>query len=143
MMREFVVFILVLLALFLEGSVTTIPLVFLCLLVLYIIHRRAWVIAATFFLGFFLDFFLVRSVGQTSVVLLLLLSLVFLYERKFEIVTPAFTFITACLGSFLYSIIFHTSSGFPVSIFSGLVAVCLLMIFKKFEKTEEKKLSYA
>lgn len=90
--------------LFLEGSVTFVPLVFDAILVLYVLKREAWIFTLAFFAGLMLDVVYVRQFGQTSLFFLASLFLVFLYERKYEIKTKEFVFLFSFLagGAYLY-----------------------------------------
>src|SRR5262245_36757173 len=70
---------------FLQGSVTTIPLLLGLLLVWYCLTQEKWIFIVAFFSGIFLDVFLVRQIGVSSLFFLVVLYLLFLYQRKFEI----------------------------------------------------------
>lgn len=99
------IFILVLiLALFFEISVTTLPLVIGAFILLAIIFRKSWVFVAAFFAGLVFDIMTFRAVGSTSAFLIFLIFMVFLYENKFEIETLSFVFISTFLSSVAFLI---------------------------------------
>lgn len=93
-------------ALFLEGSITTLPLVLLVLLIFTVVFRQSFVFGVAFLSGLLLDVLLMRPVGQTSVVFVLFVLFVRLYERKFEIETVPFMVFASALGSLIYGIVF-------------------------------------
>ena len=94
--------ILLVLAVFLEASVTTLPLLFLVLLSLTIAMRQDWLFIAAFICGLLLDALSLRVLGFSSIILLIFLFLVLSYQAKFEISTGYFAIISAFLGSFIF-----------------------------------------
>lgn len=95
------------LALFFQGSITTLPLLLIVLLLLYIFYRHEIVFLLAFISGVILDSLLVRSVGQSSIFFLSFLFLVFLYQRKFEISSYYFIFFSLFGGSCFYFFLFY------------------------------------
>lgn len=93
--------------LFLESSLTSMPLVFLILLCIAIIERKEWVFLVAFVAGVVLDILTFRTVGETSLFFTVFIFLVFLYERKFETGTKPFVFISSLIGSFVFLLIFY------------------------------------
>lgn len=109
---------------FLEG-ITTLPLVLIVLLCLYIVFKRPMLFALAFFTGLFLDLFLLRTLGQTSLFFLIFLILVLLYERKFEIRTVPFVFVASFLGSLFYLLTYGSDYVFAQALVSSVIAVLL------------------
>ena len=128
-----------LLSLFLESSVTTLPLVFLALLCLAVLTRKEWVFVIAFIVGVLLDAFSFRALGQSSLYFIIYIFLVFLYERKFEISTKYFIFIASFLGSFGFLIIFSYNNLVLQSLVSSIIAVSVFSILSRFHKNIEKK----
>lgn len=128
-------FFLFLLAVVLEVSVTTIPLIFLALLFLTILYRNYWVYLIGFFLGLLLDVLSFRSLGLTSSFFLIFMFLVLAYQAKFEIFTLPFIFISSFLGSLLY-LRFFVVQGFPLieSLFTSFIAVVFFIILRRLSK---------
>ncbi len=89
-------------ALILEASLTTLPLVFLALLVLLVLSKENWLFGFGFIFGILLDLVGFRTLGLSSAFFVLSLFLVLLYQSKFEIETNTFVFLTILAGSFIY-----------------------------------------
>jgi len=106
----FVLLLLVCSAVFLEGTVTTLPLVFVLLLLMTIWQRSSIVFIFAFFAGVVLDMLQLQIPGETSLFLLVFLFFVLLYERKYEIDSLPFVAIAAFVGSLLFCGIFGYSS---------------------------------
>ena len=128
-----------LLSLFLESSVTTLPLVFLTLLCFAVLTRKEWIFVIAFIAGVLLDAFSFRALGQSSLYFIIYIFLVFLYERKFEISTKYFIFIASFLGSFGFLIIFSYNNLVLQSLVSSIIAVSIFSILSHFRKNIEKK----
>jgi cell shape-determining protein MreD len=121
---------LLIIAIFLEGTVTTLPLVLVCLLCLTII-RRDWVVfPAAFVAGLLLDTLLVHKVGGASIFFLLYVFLIFLYQRKYEINSYPFVFTASFFGSLLFLLVFGFSNIFSQAVISSLIAVVLFAILR-------------
>jgi hypothetical protein len=110
---------LLLLAVFLQGSVTTIPLPFILLVVLYCFYQSDWVFLSAFLSGIFLDILLVQTVGMSSIFFVVSLFLIFLYQRKFEIASYYFVFFALLIGSGLYSLIFGIQNGIGIALLTA------------------------
>ncbi|MBI4096583.1 MAG: hypothetical protein HY425_02590 [Candidatus Levybacteria bacterium] len=116
-----------LLALALVG-ITTIPILLSLLVVCAVVFRKSWVFFLAFILGFILDLLLLRPPGQTGLFLILFISIVFLYERKFETRTKTFVFISTFLGSLIYLWLF----GYNQVLMQALVNSLLAVLFFRF-----------
>jgi len=126
-------------SLFLESSITTLPLVFLTLLCFAVLTRKDWIFVIAFIAGLALDALSFRALGQSSLYFILYIFLVFLYERKFEISTKYFIFIASFLGSFGFLIIFSYNNVVLQSLISSIIGVLIFSIFSRFHKNVEKK----
>ena len=122
--------ILLIISLLLEGTVTTLPLVLICLICLLIIKRNEIVLLFAFFAGLFLDIFAVRAVGISSSFFLLTLFLMFLYQRKYEINSFPFLIIASYLGSMFFLLLFGYKIVFVQAGISSLIAVILFSIVR-------------
>ena len=129
-----------LLSVFLESSVTTIPLVFLVLLAFFVLERKEWIFALAFLAGIFLDILSFRTVGTTSVFFLVFLFLVFLYERKFETATSYFIFAASLAGSILFLSLFSYNGVIIEGLVSSLIGVLIFMVFSKFNNPVRKEI---
>jgi len=126
-------------SLFLESSVTTLPLVFLTVLCLAVLTSKEWIFVIAFIAGVLLDALFFRALGQSSLYFILYIFLVFLYERKFEISTKYFIFIASFLGSFGFLIIFSYNNLILQSLMSSIIGVLIFSILSRFHKNVEKK----
>lgn len=111
------------LSLILQGSVTTIPLVLVLLLNLAIATKKTSVFLIAFLCGLTLDIMLGNPLGQTSIFYLGFLATVFLYERKFDVQTFPFVFISSFFGSIVYLILFDGRFIFLQSLTSALISI--------------------
>lgn len=113
-------------AIIVEGTMTTLPLVLVCLLCLTILTRDTIVFLVAFVAGIFLDAFALRSIGGTSIFLLLFVFLILLYQRKYEIYSYQFVMVAAFIGSVLFLKMF----GYDGILFqAGLVAIIAGILF--------------
>lgn len=126
-------------SLFLESSVTTLPLVFLTLFCLAVLTRKEWIFVIAFIAGVLLDALSFRVLGQSSLYFILYIFLVFLYERKFEISTKYFVFIASFLGSFGFLIIFSYNNVVLQSLLSSIIGILIFSILSRFHKNVEKE----
>lgn len=131
-------------SIFLEGTVTALPLVFICLICITIIRRDALIFLLAFVSGIFLDAFALRTIGETSIFLLLSVFLILQYQRKYEINTYPFVFISSFVGSLLFLIILGFNGAFIEACASALIAVllytCIRLKIK--EKASRGKMQY-
>lgn len=119
------IFLFLFLFLILEASFISLPLVFLFLIPFTIRYKKSWVLLLAFVLGILLDSFYLRTLGQTSLFLLIFLSAVSLYERKFEIENFSFILVVSFIGSLFFFVIFDNSSVLFKSFISSII--CLLI----------------
>lgn len=135
-MMLFVTVLILLLSVVFEGTFFALPLVLPVLIVLQIMYRTGAVIIAAFLAGLFLDTFLFRQLGESSLFFLSFLTILALYERKFEVRTYPFLVVSIVLGTALYLIVFG-SAAFLVQIFSALIFS--LILFSTFIKKSDER----
>lgn len=128
-----------LIALVLEASVTTLPLVLITVLVFSIIVRREWVFAVALILGLILDAATFKTLGSSSIFFVTFIFLVILYKRKFEISTKPFIFIACFLGSILYLQIFKLQDFLFLQALTSAILGTIIFIFLK--KLNRKKVT--
>lgn len=126
----FLLLLLLVIFVFLEGTVTTLPLVFICLLCLTILMRSSFIFFLAFLSGILLDAFALRSIGETSIFLLLAVFLILLYQRKYEIHTYPFVLIASFVGSLLFLNIFGYAHVFWLSIVNVILAALIYGIIR-------------
>lgn len=119
---------------FLEGVLTSIP-ILLCLLTVISIHEKSnKIFVLAFVSGVLLDVLRVDPVGLRSIFYTIFLFLIFLYERKFEIDSLPFVFFSSVIGSAAYLFIFHHNMVFLSLLFSGGFSVILFFVARIFQK---------
>jgi hypothetical protein len=121
-----VLIILTLLVIFFSG-ISTIPFAVGLLVICAVLFKKPWVFFLAFGLGLYLDLITVNVLGTMGLVLTVIVFLVRLYERKFEIKTATFVFIATFLGSVFYLWIFD----YPMVFLQALVGTLLtVLVFK-------------
>lgn len=98
-MRKFAYVIVLTIAFFLESTLTTLPLLFLALLLCYVTKKDSILFPLAFLFGLFIDITMVRSLGYSSLFFVVFLFIIFSYERKFEVQSTSFIFFASLLGS--------------------------------------------
>lgn len=111
--------------LILEGTISSIPLVLLFLLVLYVLFKKSWVFFVAFGTGIVLDILYLQSLGATSLFFIFFLLVIVLYEKKFEITTIPFVLYASFLGSGLFLWVFGYEHVFLQALFSSVLGVVL------------------
>ena len=128
-METIVVLLLIIFAFF-EGFVTSVPLVLLSLLTIAVQTKSSRVYVYALLAGCLLDILTGRLLGVTSLVYVVLLSTIFLYQRKYEINSHIFIFFSAMIMSLLYCLIFGVSPLFMHVMGSVLFAEALFLLWK-------------
>lgn len=113
---------------FLEGTVTTLPLSLIFLLCFLIVRRSRFIFFSAFLAGLVLDLMRVQPLGSTAIFFLTFLYLVLLYNKKYEINSYPFVAASAFLGSWLYLVIFGYTSALMQAIVSSLIAGVLFAV---------------
>lgn len=129
-MKKMVASILGILFAILIAPVTTLPFSIAVLLMLYIWYKDSFVFAVAFILGVFLDAMLVRDIGKTSLFFVVLLLVVFLYERRFEIDSIYFVFLSSILASLAYLWIFGYTQIFQQAAIISTINVILFGVLR-------------
>ncbi len=111
----------------LEGFLTTIPLVWVILLLGYVWFQKPFFFYA-FMAGMALDLFAVNPLGFRSVLFIGMLLIVTLYERKFEIVTLPFILLASFSGSVVFLWIFNYNEILIPSLVGSLIGALFYRI---------------
>ncbi len=121
-----------------ESSVATLPLALLIILFASIWIRNSDMFLIAFFAGFFLDILAFKHFGWSSMYFIFFVYAIFLYQRKFEIMTLSFVMLAGFIGSLGYLIM----QGAGVAVFQALIcAVFSSVSFFVFRITNNKVLS--
>lgn len=121
-------------ALFLEGTVTTLPLVLIVLLCLTIYRRDAIVFPVAFVSGIILDILIVQTIGVSSLFFAVMICMILLYQRKYEINSYPFVFFASLLGSFGYLLLFERGSFLIDGFVGSIIALLFFASFRFFNK---------
>lgn len=127
-MNNLIFFLLLILAILIEGTISSIPIVLSLLLVFYIFKKKSWLFIPAFIAGIILDVFEVRTIAASSLFFIFFIFGVMLYQRKFEIVTYPFVFISSFLGSLIYLWLFGYDNIFLQSFINSLFAVLVFRL---------------
>lgn len=103
---------LLVIAVILQGTVTSLPLVLLMLILLAVKVRSPNVFLYAFVSGLMLDIILVYPPGVSSVFFLSALLVIFLYERKYELSSLIFVLSITAVMSVVSSLLFPTPQRF-------------------------------
>ena len=123
--------VLLLIALFLEISVSSLPLVLLVLIVLTIIYRSYTVFILAFIFGIMLDILTLKTVGISSLFLISLIFLILVYEKKFEIKTNYFVILASVLGSFFFLLFFGYNNIISQTLVSVIIGVLIFQVINR------------
>jgi rod shape-determining protein MreD len=135
---KFLAIILLLLALILEISITTIPFVFLVLLCLTVVSRENWLFLLAFIFGLLFDLLSFKTLGVSGAFLTACMFLVLLYQSKFEITTGYFVLIASFIGSLLFLLLQgYTQFILVQALVSSIIALLLFKSIQKFNKPLE------
>lgn len=126
-MKFLFVFILAL-VLLLEGSIISLPLVLLFLIIDTVWRRSSHILLLAFLSGIILDIFLVRPIGLTSMYFLIAITGMILYQKKYELKSPFFVIPFSMGASIGYVILFPIPQPFLQVIISTALAGVLFFI---------------
>lgn len=145
----FLLFLITFLFLWVEIIETSLPLFLIAVLVMLILNSRnhserqnGWVFLAAFLGGLILDVSSVAYPGGTSLFLTCLLFLILLYERKYEIDTIPFVFVSSFFGTFLYLWFFGYGDIFIQSIASSFLGVVIFVLFRSMANSRRESLEF-
>jgi hypothetical protein len=135
---------LIILALFisilLESTITTLPLTLLVILFASVWIRKSDVFLIAFVAGVFLDVLAFKNIGWSSLYFVIFVYAIFLYQKKFEIMTLNFITIAGFIGSFGYLYIFGASNIILQSLVCAIISSFSFFVFRK---TNKKIFKYA
>ena len=119
---------------FLESSVVTMPLVLACIVMVAIVVKKEWVFLLAFVFGLLLDIVTFQPIGGSSLFFIVVLGLIFLYQRKYEIQSPIFVGISVFVSTLLYGALFvHKYAFWGALVLGSLVAIIYLFFVLLFQ----------
>lgn len=132
--------ILLLISTLLQASVTTLPLVILFFLNAAVVTKKTWIFPIAFLTGLVLDILLLNPMGKTSLFLVIFLFIVLLYDKKFDIQTFPFVFLSSFIGSLIYFIvILHIPNIFTQAIVSAVISTLSFWILIQLDRLNIKE----
>lgn len=140
-MKQYFFFVILSICIFLQGMVTTAPLVLALLIAYTVSTRREDVFFLAFVSGVLIDILQMQSVGGTSIFLLCSVFLILLYQRKYEIASYQFILFASFFLSLIYIALFlHTAfvSQMLVTIMFAELAFFFLQHYFLHNKTAHK-----
>lgn len=129
-------------AILFEASLFSIPFALPFLLLFFVLHKKPSVFAMAFIIGLILDILHIRPLGMTSLFYLLLLLIVLLYDRKFEVISFPFLIGATVVSVIIYSILFSTPFIFGQIFFLSGMTAGGFFIYQKFFKKQVQSSSY-
>jgi len=133
---------LVVVSLILEGSITSLPLVLLSLLIFRIAVSDNSGFLMAFLSGIILDIFLVRPVGQSSIYFLIILFLIGMYEKKFEVNSLLFIMLATFTTSLVYFLVFTSPSILIQTIFMTFLSGFLYVVLRLKKPKKQASVSH-
>ncbi len=128
---KLLILILLIAALMLESSVTTLSLIIPIIVVATVLLKDSVVFLLAFVFGILLDILTFKMVGLSSLFLTFLVFLILMYERKFEIKTPSFIIFSTFFSSFIFLLIFQRGNIIVQSLFSTLIGFILFEALRR------------
>ena len=125
------VIVILLILLVLESTLLSLPLSLIFLICLLVLRKDRTVFILGFMCGVLLDILLVRNVGSTPFIIVTILFLIMLYQRKFEIASYYFIGIASGTAALLYVVIFHVSHPFFYATISAVLAILFFSILQR------------
>jgi cell shape-determining protein MreD len=127
-------------ALIVESSVSSLPLVALFLIIITVWCKSTHILFLAFLSGIILDILLVRNIGVTSMFFLVMIAGMVLYQKKYELRSPFFVIPFSMIASMLYVVIFPVPQPILHVIFSTILAAILFVISSLLiQKTNERQ----
>lgn len=128
-----------LVSIFLESTLITVPLTLLLIIFTAVTVKNNDIFILAFLGGLLLDFLTLGTIGLSSAFFVLFVTIIFLYQKKFEISSLNFIALISFLGSIIY--LFLTNSNHLIS--EALVAtIIMISSFFIFKKTIKKPAKY-
>lgn len=141
-MRHALFLFLLLCSLYLQVTITTLPLMLVVLLLFWIISRDTLIFLAAFFAGIVFDMLRLSEIGTTSLFFVLFLFVIVLYERKLEVETFPFVFFSSLLGAFVFLSFVEGSHVIVQSILTALLSVFSFGLLVHFNTKKENTFSF-
>ncbi len=137
-MKKWILWLIFILAFLFESTITTLPLVLISFLILMIFLKKKSLFYLALVIGILLDIFLLRPLGITSLMLIIFIFLIYLYEKKFETSTIYFVLLFSFFGSLIYLFVLRVGNIFIQSVFNAILAFILIKLLIRSEIKKPK-----
>ncbi len=121
-----------------ESTITTVPLALTVLTVYVILNKQTRFFYAGFAGGIILDSLTVRVLGSSSAFFVIWLYLILLYDRKYEIRTLMFVFVSIFFGSVIFLYLFKYNYIFLNALAGSATGMVLFLVLKRFEHNKSQ-----
>lgn len=130
---------LLIVAVLLEGTLTSIPITLGCLICLAVMRRDTSIFLPAFLAGLFIDMFHVHQIGITSIFYISFLFLILLYKKKYEIYSSPFILMASFFGAFLMQLFFGAEMILIKSLLTAVFSVLLFAVLRFFADAKEQQ----
>lgn len=130
--------VLLILCLSLQVKTTLLPLSFIVLLVWAIEGKSVIPLFFVFLIGLILDIIFLRIMGETMLYFLFVMTLVFLYERKFEVASFLFVTLVSFFSTLFYFFLFFQQFALLQSVLCAGFGLSLFLLMR-YCSTPQKK----
>lgn len=127
---KFIPLLFLIISLLLQSSVLSLPLVLLVIIVITVVYKNYFVFVLAFIFGILLDILSFKTIGFSPVFFSIIIFLILMYERKFEIQTNYFVIFSSALGSFLFIIFYGYGNLILGTIVSVGIGVLMFRVFR-------------
>lgn len=124
----------------LESSLMTIPITLLIILFASIYFRKISMFFLAFFAGLFLDILAFKNIGWSSFYFMILVFVIFLYQKKFEVENSHFVLALSFISSFGYLFLMGSNH---VILGSLLSCIFTTISFMAYNISNKKEIKYA
>src|SRR5688500_14215901 len=134
MNSRIVLLIALMLALFLDGTFLSLPLVFALCILLYVIEPKSATIVLIFFTGIVIDMLRLTTVGSTSLFLLCSCALIYIYRNTFEFKDTRVITLLPFIFAYIYANIFGYNTNILIYLVFLIIAEGAVYYFGKNSK---------
>lgn len=115
-----------------QSSFTTLPFLVATFTLLAVFFRKNWVVFVAFLCGILFDIMSFKTIGTTSIFLVAMIFLIYVYQNKFEIGNYHFVFASVFISSFLFLFFMNFNNIFFQSIFMALISAIVFYLLHPF-----------
>lgn len=118
--------------LFLQSTLVTWPLVLVAIIVFFVLTGRISIFGIACLIGIITDLVTFQSLGVSSIYFVLMCGVIFLYQRKYEIRSPVFVFLSTFFFSFFYGVLLIRNASIQSALITSCIALGIFFLFSRF-----------